>query len=53
MGHHKPNSELRDERRAHDERRQELRDDVFAETEGGVDDVGSQDERRHEGDERH
>ena len=50
MGHHKPNSESHDE---HDQHRQEVRDEVFAETGGDVDDEGSQDKRREEGDQRH
>lgn len=52
MGHHKSNKELRDhageQRREHDERRQEIRDEVFEDTDGGVDDLGSQDRRRDE-----
>lgn len=52
MGHHKPNSESREQRESHDEHRQEERDDVFAETGGDVDDLGSQDKRREEGNER-
>ncbi|NYJ74879.1 hypothetical protein [Allobranchiibius huperziae] len=51
MGHHKPN-ETSEERLEHDERRQESRDEVFEDTGGGVDDEGSQDERRKEGDDR-
>lgn len=42
------NDELRDERDAQEAHRQELRDEVFDETEGGADDFGSQDERRKE-----
>jgi hypothetical protein len=53
MGHHKPNTESREHREEHDQHRQETRDDVFAETGGDVDDLGSQDRRREEGDERH
>lgn len=50
MGHHNnDNDERRDERLEHDERRQEIRDEVFDETDGGVADLGSQDERRKEG----
>ncbi|MGO4679550.1 hypothetical protein [Microbacterium sp. 2MCAF23] len=47
MGHDK-NDELRDEREGQEERRQHRRDEAFDET-GGVDDEGSQDERREEG----
>ena len=50
MSHHKPNGESREE---HDEHRQEVRDAVFEETGGDVDDLGSQDKRREEGDQRH
>lgn len=53
MGHHKPNAESREPREEHDEHRQQIRDDVFAETGGDVDDLGSQDRRREEGQERH
>lgn len=53
MGHHKDNEERRSERQDHDEHRQEIRDEVFEETGGGVDDLGSPDERRHQGDEDH
>ena len=53
MSHHKSNEDRREEREGHDERRQEIRDEVFAETDGGVDDQGSQDERRKQGDDRH
>ncbi|MDF0528719.1 hypothetical protein P0W64_02715 [Tsukamurella sp. 8F] len=49
MGHHKDNDELRDDRRGQEERRQELRDDVFEDADGAVEDLGSQDERRKEG----
>ncbi len=47
MGHDK-NEELRDDREKQDEHRQEQRDDAF-DKDGGVSDIGSQDERRHEG----
>ncbi len=53
MGHHKGNEERREETLEHDERRQEIRDEVFEETGGDVDNLGSQDERRKEGDARH
>ena len=53
MGHHKPNTESREHREEDDQHRQEIRDDVFAETGGEVDDLGSQDKRREEGNERH
>ena len=49
MGHHKGNDELREDENAQEDARQEVRDTVFGETGGGVDDLGSQDERRHEG----
>ncbi|QQB15165.1 hypothetical protein [Brevibacterium casei] len=49
MGHHKNNDELREERFDQEQHRQDLRDEVFAETDGDVDDSGSQDERRKEG----
>ena len=49
MGHHKDNGELREEREEQEQHRQEVRDEVFAETDGEVDDSGSQDERRKEG----
>lgn len=52
MGHHKDNDELREDRVDQEEHRQEVRDDVFADTDGDVDDLGSQDERRKEGDAR-
>jgi hypothetical protein len=42
------NRELREEREEQQEHRQELRDESF-DADGGVSDVGSQDERRHEG----
>lgn len=53
MSHHKPNSESREQHETLDQHRQEVRDDVFAETGGDVDDLGSQDKRREEGNERH
>ena len=40
--------ELRDDREAQEERREELRDETL-----GADDLGSQDERRDEGDGEH
>ncbi|MBO1756503.1 hypothetical protein [Allobranchiibius sp. CTAmp26] len=49
MGHHKPNEEIRNHRQEHDERRQETRNEAFDATNGGVDDLGSQDKRRKEG----
>ena len=49
MGHHKGNDELREDENAQEDARQEVRDTVFGETGGDVDDLGSQDERRHEG----
>lgn len=51
MGHDK-NDELREERQGQEAHRQDERDDVFEETGGGADDLGSQDERRNEGDDR-
>lgn len=54
MGHHKSeNDELRDDREGQEERRQEVRDEVFEATDGGADGLGSQDERRKAGDEAH
>ncbi|WP_295012748.1 hypothetical protein [uncultured Microbacterium sp.] len=49
MGHHKDNDELREDAREQKEDRQEIRDTVFDETGGQVDDLGSQDARRKEG----
>ncbi|SIG54357.1 Uncharacterised protein [Mycobacteroides abscessus subsp. abscessus] len=49
MGHHKDNDELREDRFEQDKARQEMRDEVFADTDGDVDDQGSQDERRKDG----
>jgi len=49
MGHHKGNDELREDRRGQEQHRQEIRDEVFEEGDGAVDDLGSQDERRKEG----
>ncbi|RAE44290.1 hypothetical protein DN540_39115 [Burkholderia multivorans] len=49
MGHHKDNAELREDRFEQDKARQEMRDEVFADTDGDVDDQGSQDERRKDG----
>lgn len=48
MGRENTNDELRDEREEQEERRQEVRDAT-----DGMDDLGSQDERRKEGDETH
>lgn len=48
MGHH-DNDKVRDERAEQDERRQELRDEVFDKTGGEVDNLGSQDKRRKAG----
>lgn len=45
---HDKNKKLRDARERQEEQRQELRDEAF-EGDGGVSDIGSQDERRHEG----
>lgn len=47
MGHRKDNNELRTER-AEQEKRQEVRDEAFEQSEG-TDNLGSQDERRKEG----
>jgi hypothetical protein len=52
MGHHKSNDELREDRTEDQERRQEWRDDAEDAT-GSADDLGSQDERRAEGDRQH
>ena len=49
MGHHKDNDELREDRQEQESHRQDLRDEVFDEADGAVDDLGSQDERRAEG----
>lgn len=49
MGHHKDNDELREGRSDQEQHRQDIRDEVFEETDGGVDDLGSQDERRKDG----
>lgn len=43
------NDELREEHEEQAEHRQHLRDEVLGESEGGVDDFGSQDERRKDG----
>jgi len=51
MGHDK-NDELRDEHAAQEEHRQHERDEAF-DAAGTTDDLGSQDERRHEGDAAH
>jgi len=52
MGHDK-NDELREDRYDQEERRQDVRDEAFDESDGDADDLGSQDERRKEGDEAH
>ncbi len=53
MGHGKDkNDELREDELGQEERRQTLRDEESDEA-GGLDDIGSQDERREEGRERH
>ncbi|MFV0434560.1 MAG: hypothetical protein ACK5LO_11330 [Leucobacter sp.] len=52
MSHGKKNDELREDRLEQEEHRQELRDEVFAESDGGKADFGSQDERRKEGEGR-
>ncbi|WP_285725514.1 hypothetical protein [Psychromicrobium xiongbiense] len=49
MGDHNKNDELREERSEQEEHRQDLRDEVFEEADGEVDDLGSQDKRRKEG----
>lgn len=49
MAHHDKNDELREDRFDQETRRQDVRDEVFDETDGGADDLGSQDERRQEG----
>lgn len=51
MGHDK-NDELRSEHTEQEQHRQHERDEVF-ETTGDAADLGSQDERRHEGDAAH
>lgn len=48
MGHHTENDKLREDRIDQEKRRQEIRDGAD-ETNGGTDDVGSQDKRRKEG----
>lgn len=54
MGHHDNNHDAqRDERLKQEEHRQEVRDEVFDETGGKADDLGSQDERRKQGDNSH
>lgn len=54
MGHHKENNnERRDDRLEQEERRQEVRDETFGESEGGADNLGSQDDRRKDGDNSH
>lgn len=49
MGHHKDNDELRKDRFDQEKRREDLRDEALEGTDGGSDDLGSQDERRKEG----
>lgn len=49
MNHHSKNDALRQDRLDEEARRQDVRDEVADETDGDVDDVGSQDERRKEG----
>jgi hypothetical protein len=49
MSHETKNDELRDDRLDQEQRRQEIRDEVFEDTAGEGDDLGSQDERRKEG----
>ena len=53
MGDHSKNDELREDRYDQEERRQDVRDEVFDENDGEADNLGSQDERRKEGDEAH
>lgn len=55
MGHEESkNDKLREGREGAEERRQELRDELSPETtEGEQENLGSQDERRKEGSERH
>lgn len=53
MSHDKDkNDELRDDRLKQEEHRQNLRDDVSPEADGDEDNLGSQDERRKEGNDR-
>lgn len=52
MGRKDHNDELREERLEQAEQRQEQRDGAFEETGGTTADLGSQDQRRKEGDER-
>jgi hypothetical protein len=53
MGHEESkNDELREEHREQDAHRQKLRDAAGGETEDAVADLGSQDERRKEGEGR-
>lgn len=50
MGQHKDSNDARRaDRLEQEEHRQDVRDEAFDETGGGVDDLGSQDERRKEG----
>lgn len=53
MGHKDKNNELRKDRIAQEQDREELREDAFEGEGGAVQDAGSQDERREEGNERH
>lgn len=54
MSHDKDkNDELRDDRENQEERRQEFRDQTSQEADGELDSLGSQDERRKDGDNRH
>ena len=49
ISQHTKNDDLREDRNDQEERRQDIRDDVFTDTDGGTDDLGSQDARRKEG----
>jgi len=53
MGRKDENDELRKDRIAQEQDREELREDAFEGEGGAVADAGSQDARREEGDERH
>lgn len=52
MSGHDKNEELRERDEAQDEQRQQVRDEAFDLT-GEADDLGSQDERRKQGDQDH
>ncbi|MBK0422722.1 hypothetical protein JD292_11630 [Leucobacter sp. CSA2] len=52
MSHKNHNDELREDRFEQEEKRQRERDEVFDETGGTTESLGSQDRRREEGDER-